>query len=214
MTPDFLLFDLDGTLSDPQDGITRSINHALQTHGHATHPAQALLGYIGPPLDESFRELASTDDPAHIRALVDTYRERYGDVGYAENVVYPGVPEALASLASRGVTMGLCTSKRVDFAERILELFGLRQYFSLLSGGDIGVQKWQQLATLRVGRAVPDGSVMIGDRAVDLVAAHRNGLRSGAVTWGHGSREELMNESPHHVFDRPGDWLSLLAPEA
>jgi phosphoglycolate phosphatase len=209
MPAPFLLFDLDGTLSDPQDGITRSINHALRTHGHAERPPQDLLACIGPPLDESFAQLTG-GNADQVLALVLTYRERYGAVGYAENILYPGVAETLAALAAGGARMGLCTSKRADFAEQILRLFGLRQHFGIVSGGDIGVQKWQQLAGLRERGEVPDGSVMIGDRAVDLIAARRNGLRSGAVTWGHGSREELMGEQPHFVFEQPADWLKLL----
>lgn len=210
MPPSLILFDLDGTLSDPQVGITRSINHALRTHGHAERSVAELLPCIGPPLDESFRVLTGRDDEAHIHALVHSYRVRYGAVGYAENEIYPEVADTLAALAAAGARMGLCTSKRVDFAERILQLFGLRQHFGLVSGGEIGLQKWQQLAALQAAGQVPPDTLMIGDRAVDLVAAHRNGLRSGAVMWGHGSRDELMAEAPHRVFERPSEWLALL----
>jgi phosphoglycolate phosphatase len=205
-----ILFDLDGTLSDPQVGITRSINHALRCHGHAERSVADLLPCIGPPLDESFRVLTGRDDDAHIRALVHSYRQRYGEVGYAENEIYPEVAETLAALAGQGARLGLCTSKRANFAEMILALFGLREHFVLVNGGDIGVQKWQQMAALQSAGLLPADTLMIGDRAVDMVAAHRNGLRSGAVMWGHGSREELMAESPHLVFERPRDWLGLL----
>lgn len=214
MPTPLILFDLDGTLSDPQVGITRSINHALCAHGHAERSVAELLPCIGPPLDESFRRLTGSTDEGHIHALVHSYRERYGDIGYAENELYPGVAQTLATLAARGARLGLCTSKRVDFAEKILALFGLRQHFVLVSGGEIGVQKWQQMAALKADGKLPNDTLMIGDRAVDLVAAHRNGLRSGAVLWGHGSREELMAESPHLVFERPAEWLSLLGSGA
>jgi phosphoglycolate phosphatase len=210
LPPEFLLFDLDGTLSDPQLGITRSINHALRAMGHAEREPAALCQYIGPPLDESFRILTARDDPDHILALVGHYRDRYGERGYAENTLYPGVPEALAALAATGIGMAVCTSKHPAFAERILALFGLRRYFSAVHGGEIGLQKWQQMARLRAERLVPPRTLMIGDRAVDLIAAHRNGLASGAVTWGHGSREELLAERPLHVFEQPADWLCLL----
>jgi phosphoglycolate phosphatase len=210
MTPSLILFDLDGTLSDPQVGITRSINHALRTHGYAERSVAELLPCIGPPLDESFRELTGRQDEAHLHALVLSYRERYAEVGYAENVIYPGVASTLAALAGRGARLGLCTSKRVDFAEMILRLFGLREHFGLVNGGEIGVQKWQQMAALQAAGQLPPDTLMIGDRAVDMVAAHRNGLRSGAVMWGHGSRGELMAESPHWVFEQPADWLGLL----
>ena len=211
MPPALILFDLDGTLTDPQVGITRSINHALRAHGHAERSVAELLPCIGPPLDESFRVLTGSRDELHIHALVHSYRERYGELGYAENEIYPGVAQALATLAAGGATLGLCTSKRADFAEMILSLFGLRGYFGLVSGGEIGVQKWQQMAALQAAGHLPSDTLMIGDRAVDMVAAHRNGLRSGAVMWGHGSREELMAESPHLVFEHPSDWLRLLA---
>lgn len=210
MPPSLILFDLDGTLSDPQVGITRSINHALRAHGHGERSVAELLPCIGPPLDESFRVLTGCDDEAHIHALVHSYRERYGEVGYAENEIYPEVADTLAALAASGATLGLCTSKRADFAELILQLFGLRQHFGLVSGGAIGLQKWQQMAALKTAGQVPPDALMIGDRAVDLIAAHRNGLRSGAVMWGHGSRAELMAEAPHLVFERPSEWLRLL----
>lgn len=211
MPPSLILFDLDGTLSDPQVGITRSINHALRSHGHSERSVDELLPCIGPPLDESFRRLTGRHDDAHILALVHSYRERYGGVGYAENEIYPEVAETIAALTGRGARLGLCTSKRADFAEMILKLFGLREHFGLISGGEIGLQKWQQMAALHAAGRLPPDTLMIGDRALDLVAAHRNGLRSGAVMWGHGSREELMAEAPHLVFERPADWLSLLA---
>ena len=120
------------------------------------------------------------------------------------------MPEALSALAATGIGMAVCTSKRVDFAERILDLFGLRGHFSAVHGGEVGVQKWEQVAQLRAEQRIPPRTVMIGDRAVDLIAAHRNGLASGAVTWGHGSREELLAHRPLHVFEQAADWLRLV----
>jgi len=207
----FLLLDLDGTLSDPQQGIARSINHALASIGRPVHDEAALTRYIGPPLSESFRELVPGADEATVQALLGAYRQRYGAIGYAENTLYTGVPEALAALADAGATLVLCTSKRVDFAEQILQLFGLRAHFAWLSGGRDGLHKWQQLGELRAEGRVPDHAVMIGDRAVDLIAARRNGLAGGAVRWGHGSEDELAAESPAHWFDHPQDWLRLVA---
>lgn len=189
--PAALVFDLDGTLSDPACGIGRSINHALVSFGFAPIAEAAVPQYIGPPLDQSFRALTGSNAPELIAALVAKYRERYADVGYAENVLYPGIPTALATLAERGHVMGVCTTKRVDFAEQILELFGLRALFAFVSGGEIGVHKDQQLRELLERSAIGDGSVMIGDRAFDVHAAKTNGLRSVGVLWGHGSHAEL-----------------------
>ena len=105
--------------------------------------------------------------------------------------------------------MGICTSKRVDFAERILSLFQLRPYFAFVSGGDIGVGKDEQLRTLIEQGTVSHGAVMIGDRAVDMTAARANGLRSIGVLWGHGSREELLGAVPDQLLESPMDLKRL-----
>ena len=200
------MFDLDGTLSDPALGILRSINYALTHFGYATIPDDQVNRYIGPPIDETFVALTSTSSPKHIAALVARYRERYGETGYAENVLYPGIPEALQALAERNMLMGVCTSKRADFAERILKLFDIRDYFRFVDGGDVGRSKEQQLASLLANKEISPSSRLIGDRAVDVYAARANGLRSVAVLWGHGSlselelaRADLILESPHEL---------------
>jgi phosphoglycolate phosphatase len=197
---DLVLFDLDGTLSDPLVGIGRSINYALTHFGYPARELKQLSACIGPPLDESFRALTGVTTQSHIEALVAKYRERYADVGYSENVLYPGIPEALRTLSDAGIAMGVCTSKRVDFAEQILEMFDLRAHFRFVSGGEIGIQKWQQMQVLLADGQVSTSSVMVGDRAVDMVAAHRNGLQAAGVLWGHGSREELVSEQPRYVL--------------
>src|SRR5262249_31487704 len=124
--PPALIFDLDGTLSDPAVGIGRSINFALTELGYAPIDERDVSTYIGPPLDVSFRAITGAEAPDVIERLVAKYRERYTAVGYAENVLYPGIPEALRALCAAGQVLGVCTSKRIDYAERILELFGLR----------------------------------------------------------------------------------------
>jgi phosphoglycolate phosphatase len=206
---DVVLFDLDGTLSDPLVGIGRSINYALAHFGYAEIPLSELAVHVGPPLDQAFSSITGLSLPSALAGFVAKYRERYGEVGYAENVLYPGIPEAVHSLASAGVTLGLCTSKRADFAEKILELFGLRSYFSFVSGGEIGTHKWQQIRALLETGAITQSTVMVGDRAVDITAAHRNGLQAAGVLWGHGSREELEAEQPRYLFKTPDELLCL-----
>jgi phosphoglycolate phosphatase len=209
MPHDLLLFDLDGTLSDPLEGIGRSINYALTHLGFPEQTMADLAAFIGPPLDESFGVITGIRDVSVIRALVARYRERYAEVGYSENILYPGMAEVLEDLGRAGMPMAVCTSKRVDFAEQILEMFGLRHHFQFVSGGEIGTHKWQQMAALCSQNRVTPSSVMIGDRAVDMVAAHRNGLSAVAVLWGYGSPAELDAESPRYCFSAPGDLLQL-----
>lgn len=205
------MFDLDGAISDPLVGIGRSINHALSHFGHQPLELSALARYVGPPIDETFRSITGITSDAGIGAFVTKYRERYAEIGYAENVLYPGVPEALERIHEVGMPLALCTSKRVDFAERILEMFGLRHYFRFVNGGDIGIQKWQQIAGLKSQGLVTHDSVMVGDRAVDVIAADRNGLSACAVLWGHGSRAELADENPRYLFASPDELPGLAA---
>jgi len=96
--PSFLVFDLDGTISDPVVGIGRSINHALAHFGHSTIPDSEVSRYIGPPLDWAFKTITGSSSPEHLAALVAKYRERYADVGYSENTLYPCVPQAFGAL--------------------------------------------------------------------------------------------------------------------
>jgi phosphoglycolate phosphatase len=204
---DLILFDLDGTISDPLEGIGRSINYALAHFGYKQLKLPELAKYVGSPLDETFKEI--TGNEAECKALVAKYRERYGDVGYTENILYPGVAEALFKLQAVNVPIALCTSKRQDFAERILKMFELIHYFRFISGGEIGVNKSQQIKSLLLQGQVSKSTVMIGDRAVDMIAAHKNGLNAGGVLWGYGSQAELLNEEPLYLFSSPSELIQL-----
>ena len=209
-TPDLLLFDLDGTLSDPLLGFARSVNYALTNFGYAPLELWDCSAYIGPPLDESFSKITGVNAPDRIKELVAKYRERYADIGVSENSLYPGIPEALAKIAETSTPLGVCTTKRKDFAERILEMFGIRDRFIFVSGGDIGIEKWQQIESLRAQGLASTSSVMIGDRSIDILAARRNGLYSAGVLWGHGSRVELENERPNYLLASPAELPNLV----
>jgi len=207
-----LIFDLDGTISDPKDGIVRSLNYALVNHGFASQDESQLTTYIGPPLDSAFKAITKSDNAALISSLVDSYRERYADVGFSENILYDGIPKVLGQLSAvSGITLSICTSKRVDFAERILDMFDLRHLFSFVNGGDVGIEKWQQLQSLKQQGDISHKSLMIGDRYIDLTAAHKNGLPSAGVLWGYGSLDELKEHEPAHIFSNPSELLSLVA---
>jgi phosphoglycolate phosphatase len=203
------VFDLDGTISNPAVGIGRSLNHALEHFGHPSIAEDEVSRFIGPPLDQAFRAIVGDVAQGHILELVAKYRERYSDIGLFENVIYPGVPEVIRGLDAAGLAIGLCTSKPARFAERILHFFGLRHHFRFVSGGDIGTSKTAQLGSLCRAGLVGASWSMIGDRAVDIVAARENGLISIGVLWGHGSPEELRAASPHFLNESPDRLLDL-----
>jgi len=204
-----IIFDLDGTLSDPKDGIVRSINYALEAHGFDSRSETELLTCIGPPLDASFRELLQTDDKSLVSSLVKKYRERYANVGFSENCLYDGVFDSLSSLYGEQ-PLAVCTSKPAAFARKIIEMFDLDGFFEFIDGGDVGVSKVTQLSDLRASGLVGPGSVMVGDRMFDLRAANKNGLSSVGVLWGYGSFEELSVEKPALMLDKPLDLLRVV----
>jgi phosphoglycolate phosphatase len=203
MTDAHLIFDLDGTISDPAVGIHRSINYALEHFGHPEVSKSVISAHIGPPIDLTFKGLTQIDSDLHIMALVAKFRERYGEIGYSENSVYPGIGDALERLTLRRARLGVCTSKRVDFAERILTVFGLRRHFEFVCGGDVGVSKTVQVSRLLEAGTTGHGSTLIGDRAVDVLAAKANSLRAIGVLWGYGSEAELEDAGADRVLLDP-----------
>lgn len=208
-TAPFLIFDLDGTLSDPAEGVWRSINYALLQFGYPEISAEDTGRYIGPPIDESFLSITGTVREAHVLELVDKFRERYIEHGYAENSLYPGIEGALVELASRGHRLAVCTSKRVDMAEKILVMFGIRDCFDFVSGGDVGIAKTRQLAAFLARERVGSDATMIGDRSQDVRAALVNGLRPVGVLWGHGSEHELRAAGATVLLHDPGQLARL-----
>ncbi len=208
-----LVFDLDGTISDPKDGIVRSLNYALDQHGFEQRVEDDLLWCIGPPLDQSFSILVKGADKNLIASLVASYRERYTDVGYSENILYAGIKETLELIGQTpGTKIGLCTSKRVDFADQILKMFDLYDLFDFVNGGEIGIEKSEQLSGLLKDKVIDSKAIMIGDRSFDLVAANNNKLASAGVLWGYGSIKELKEYQPTFLFQTPGDLISLISP--
>ena len=212
--PGTLIFDLDGTLSDPSDGIFKSTNHALITHGHPPLPLDGFDQFIGPPIDMTFRNVVAGATDAHVTELVSTFRDRYGEVGYAENTLYDGITPALHLLHGAGLKMGVCTSKRRDFAVRILEMFDITRFFDFVDGGDVGIRKANQLRDLLEHGLAAANAVMIGDRASDIEAAKANRLASVGVLWGFGSAREIKLASPDTVVDTPSELGNTLAPIA
>ena len=211
-----LIFDLDGTLTDPREGILRCFQYALTRLGADVPDEAALERHIGPPLRDTLRELLPGREPEVERA-VEIYRERFAPIGMFENRVYAGIPELLESLVDAGRTLHLCTSKAHPFARRILEHFGLDRFFASIHGSELdGTRndKRELLAHLRDREALASAScLMLGDRRFDVEAATQCGVASVGVLWGYGSRSELEAAGATWLAESPQDLSALLIPE-
>lgn len=211
-----LLFDLDGTLTDPKPGITRCIQHALETLGMDAPSADELEWCIGPPLAQSFARLLDSDDAGLIDQSLSLYRERFAEVGLYENAVYAGIPDTLANLQAQGFRLFLATAKPRIFAERILEHFQLSPYFEVAFGSELGGQFTDKPALVRhildTMELLPAHTMIIGDRKYDLLGGQANGVHTGAVTYGYGSHEELHQAGAKLWFHAPAEISQTLLP--
>lgn len=209
-----LLFDLDGTLTDPFVGITASLQFALERLGAPVPDAEELRWCIGPPLWESFRVLLETDDQRALDEAVALYRERYTVTGLFENTVIDGIPDLLASLTETGVSMHVCTSKPHAYAKRIVEHFELLQFFGTVYGSELdGTRsaKAELIAYILDKEGLEPGNVvMIGDRKHDLIGANANEVAGVGVLWGYGSRGELSAQNPILIAEKPSDISAIL----
>jgi phosphoglycolate phosphatase len=188
-----LIFDLDGTLTDSKPGIIGCLREVLE--------ARKISGYgpldrfIGPPVEQWAAELLPHGSAEDRTALASDYRACYDRVGWSNNSVFPGVAELLAQLDRDGFPLYVCTSKHEHFAVRILEKFGIAQYFKAIYGDRIDYEshsKSDLLALILSRNAIDRASVwMVGDRSFDIEAAHNNGIRCLAAGWGYGTQEEL-----------------------
>lgn len=211
---DAIYFDLDGTLTDPKIGITRSIQYALGKLDHPAMPTEDELTWcIGPPLRASFVKLLGGDHAAD--AAVSFYRERFSDVGLFENGVYDGVPEVLTTLRASGHRLFVATSKPHVFAERIIDHFGLRDHFERVFGSELDgtrVDKSDLLEyALKEAAVDPSRTLMIGDRSHDMVGARNNGMKGIGVLYGYGSRDELTQAGALHVCATPRGILDCIS---
>jgi len=209
-----LFLDLDGTLTDPKDGITRSIRHALLGLGLNAPEEDELTWCIGPPLAESLTTLAGGDPALGARALA-LYRERFGTVGLYENAVYPGIPEALDALRASGARLFLATSKPHVYARRIVAHFGLDRWLDGLFGSELDGTRTQKPDLLAHALAETGGAgepaTMIGDRRHDVEGARANGLAAIGVLWGYGGRDELTRAGADHLAAAPAELAALAA---
>jgi phosphoglycolate phosphatase len=204
-----LFFDLDGTLSDPSQGITRSIQYALQCLGRPYPPKAELTRYIGPPLRWTFPRLLDTDDKDLVETAVNYYRRRYEDVGLFENEVYPGIPELLRQLHDDGYPLYVVTAKPRVYTDRIIRHFGLERCFVEVYGPELDGrfdEKRELVGFILHERSLdPRCTVMIGDRASDIESGRAYGTLAIGVTYGFGALEEITAAKPDCICHSPDE---------
>lgn len=211
-----LLWDLDGTLTDSKEGITRSVQYALKRLNYPICEVNSLDWIIGPPLKESFKTLLNTTDEALLNRAILIYRERYQEKGLYENIVYPGIPDLLAQLKEKGCSNLLATSKPRVFAEKILQHYSLDSYFSVIMGSELNGQFVEKDCLIaEVLKSIPAGSrsktVMIGDRSYDVSGARANHIDVISVGYGYGTGEELRDACPDFMVQSVADLGKLLS---
>jgi phosphoglycolate phosphatase len=209
-----VLLDLDGTLTDPFDGIAASICYAMERMGFEPPAEHELRAAIGPPLRQSFGRFLNTDDVERIAEALRLYRERYSTTGLFENRVYAGVPEMLATLNGAGSRLFVATSKPRVFAQEIVEHFDLAPHFAGVYGseldGRLDSKKDLICFILSEEDLSADRAVMVGDRSHDMVGAKANAVCALGVTWGYGSRDELEMAGAETICQSPKEVVRFL----
>ena len=217
MGHNIIFFDLDGTLTDPKEGITKSVKYALNAFGIQVHNLDSLTCFIGPPLLSSFMEYYnfSRNDAEF---AVKKYRERFSSVGIFENKVYSGVPEMLKILKSNGKTLCIATSKPTVFADRILDKFDLKKYFTQIMGSELDGTRCDKADVIKELMEIisnkgiaADNAVMVGDRKHDIIGAKANGLTSVGVEFGYAEKYELANAGADYIAANMEELLSILS---
>lgn len=199
---DTVLFDLDGTLSDPKIGITKSVQYSLKKYNIEIDDLSELEKFIGPPLKESYIKYFSFSESESI-AAIDYYREYFSEQGMYENTLYPGIADLLQSLKDKGVTIALATSKPTFFAEKILQHFEIDQFFTEIVGSNMDNTRTDKRSIIdyALGKLNKShsSSIMIGDRKHDLIGARSNSVGTIGVLYGYGSEEEIAKENPDYI---------------
>ncbi len=209
-----IIFDLDGTLTDPALGITNSVMYALEKYGIQVPDRSELLKFIGPPLIDSFQEFYDLSRE-EAKTAVEYYREYYRTKGIFENSVFPGIEDLLRSLKENGKKQMVATAKVEQFANIVLEHFGLAEYFTCVAGSNLDSTRTHKdeiiLSVLeRCGITDREHTVMIGDRMHDILGAEKAGIDSIGVLFGYGTKEELENAGAYLLAQSVDDLRAIL----
>ncbi|MEG0689101.1 MAG: HAD family hydrolase [Hungatella sp.] len=214
MNKTYVLFDLDGTLTDPMIGITKSVQYALHAYGIEVEDLRELCPFIGPPLKDSFIEFYQFSETQASEAI-QKYREYFAVTGLYENLEYPGIKEMLSHLRAAGKILLVATSKPELFARQILEHFQLDPYFEDIGGSNMDetrVKKADVIAYLLEKNHITDPTrvVMVGDRKHDILGAKALGIDSVGVLYGYGDRAELELAGADHIVATVAELEALL----
>jgi len=209
-----VLLDLDGTLTDSEQGIIRCMRDALQQMRRPVPDDVALRRLIGPPTQVTFATLLGSDERALVDEAVAHYRERFAAIGLYENRVYPGVPDMLEALQALGCRMVLATSKPHVYAQRIVEHFGLDRWLAGVYGAELDGTRADKAELIRHllerEQLEPSRCLMAGDRRHDIHGARANGVKVCSVRWGYGDAAELAAAGPDYYCDTPADLVALV----
>ncbi len=211
---EYILFDLDGTLTDPGEGITNSVAYALEKYGIKVEDKSTLNTFIGPPLHESFQKYFGFSILQSFDA-VTKYREYYHDRGIFENCVYDGIPELLCALKKAGKTVIMATSKPTVFAKRIAEHYGFIEYFDIIVGSELDGSRVNKAEVIeevlkQAGNPKKDECIMVGDRLHDVEGAKKNSIYCVGVTYGYGGYEELKTAGADVIVKSVGELSEIL----
>lgn len=209
---DTIFFDLDGTLSDPKPGITGSIQYALGKLNLPVPTQDELTWCIGPPLRANFVALLGGEKDAD--RGVELYRERFGTIGLFENALYDGIVPVLAALHASGRRLFVATSKPHVFADRIIDHFKLRKYFTRVFGSELDGTRVDKSDLLRYALdqtgSDPARAIMIGDRKHDVIGAANNGMSTIGAVYGYGGRTELIQAGAKHLVTTPAEITAMI----
>jgi phosphoglycolate phosphatase len=207
-----LLFDLDGTLVDSFPGISRSINQTLTTVGREPVPEAQLRQFVGKRLAAIFSTLLGAEDEALVDRAVEIYRPLFDEVGILDSRVFPGIPEALATLRDAGHSLQVVTVRSLGSAKLVVRHCGLEQYFDAVHGPDRSLRSGDKAdlvrAALDLAGADPRDAIMIGDRSDDVRAARTHGVHAVAIEWGYGTADELREAEPDYFAPSVADLVS------
>ncbi len=208
-----IIFDLDGTITESELGITNSIKYSLNFFG-IEKERESLKRHIGPSLSITFREYLG-DDEEKIKLAIEKYREYYTSGGMFENIVYEGVENTLKELKTRGKTIILASSKPMVFCQQILEHFNLDKYFDFIGGSNLDETRTEKVEVIKfslenINKKADENALMVGDRQYDIIGAKKLNIDSVGVLYGYGDYNELKDAGATYIIEHADDLLDIV----